>query len=48
MGCYRRLPFDVRVAMWCDEHPVFMRSLGLASVATCAAGTLGFIAWVLS
>lgn len=48
MGYYRRLPFDVRVAVWCDEHPKFMREMGIAACCFTVAGMLGFIAWVLS
>jgi hypothetical protein len=52
MTYYRKLPFDVRVAMWADEHPMFMRGFGLACVATCiaasAVGVVSFAVWVLS
>lgn len=45
MSYYRRTPFDVRVAMWCDDHPRFMRSFGLAAVATTIAGSVVFLCW---
>ena len=48
MSYYRRLPFDVRVAMWVDEHPKFMREVGIAAVATCIVGMCIFLGWLVS
>lgn len=48
MSYYRRLPFDVRVGMWCDEHPKFMRNFGLAAVATTITGMCIFLGWLMS
>ena len=47
MGYYRRLPLDVRIAIWVDEHPKFMREIGIAAVATSAAAMLLFVGWFL-
>ena len=47
MSYYRRLPLDVRVALWVDEHPRFMRSFGLATVATTIAGSLVALSWLV-
>jgi hypothetical protein len=47
MSYYRRLPLDVRVAMWVDERPRFMRSVGLAACATTAAGVVALAFWLL-
>jgi hypothetical protein len=47
MSYYRRLPTDVRVALWVEEHPKFMRAFGLATVSTTIAGMVVFIVWLL-
>jgi hypothetical protein len=47
MSYYRRLPIDVRVAMWVDERPKFMRTFGIAAVAVTITGSVVLACWAL-
>lgn len=44
MSYYRRLPIDVRVAIWADEHRTFLRFITVVLCATSATGMLSLIA----
>lgn len=48
MSYYRRLPLDVRVALWVGEHPRFMKGAGIAAVIGCAVWMLCMIGYAVA